>query len=260
MKIILVILFYAITISSNAQLPNDSLYNFHNSDKIVNRPHKIFTPVTIVIAYASFSLFTYRYLDNVIKKISQTNQNKTAFNIFKTFGDAGLGTSSIIITGASGITALITKNKRFEKVAVILAGSHIINDFITNQSKITFQRHRPNTGDTYNTFDWRGGPKKNESFISSHTSNAFTTATAFAICFNNKKWVPIAAYSVAGIVGLSRIYQNQHWASDVLAGAAVGFLSAEGMNKLYSIAGKKFTFLPSVAKGHFAMSVAYDLK
>jgi membrane-associated phospholipid phosphatase len=31
-------------------------------------------------------------------------------------------------------------------------------------------------------------------------------------------------YGGAGLVGLSRIYNNQHWASDVMAGATIGTL------------------------------------
>lgn len=31
-------------------------------------------------------------------------------------------------------------------------------------------------------------------------------------------------FGAAGVVGLSRIYDNQHWASDVIVGAAIGTL------------------------------------
>ena len=37
--------------------------------------------------------------------------------------------------------------------------------------------------------------------------------------------MPIVAYSAATAIGLSRIVQNQHWISDVLVGAALGFLT-----------------------------------
>jgi Na+/H+ antiporter NhaA len=43
--------------------------------------------------------------------------------------------------------------------------------------------------------------------------------------YKDIKIVPIIAYSAATAIGLSRIVQNQHWASDVLVGAALGFLS-----------------------------------
>ena len=38
--------------------------------------------------------------------------------------------------------------------------------------------------------------------------------------------IAIAGYTVATGVGLMRIYNNRHWASDVLAGAGIGILSA----------------------------------
>ena len=141
-----------------------------------------------------------------------------------------------------------------------MVGGHIINDIVTNQFKITFQRHRPNTGDPYNTFDWRGGPKTNLSFISAHTSNAFTTATVFATVYNKSKWVPVVAYSVASLVGLCRIYNNDHWASDVMAGAAVGFASAKTANGLYKLAAKKITFIPQVNNGHYGFALYCSLK
>ncbi len=52
---------------------------------------------------------------------------------------------------------------------------------------------------------------------------------------------------------------NAHWTSDVIGGAAIGFLSAQAMNKLYNIAGKKVTFLPDVGGGYFGATIVYNL-
>lgn len=261
MKIAITIFFSAISLCLNAQILNDSSqFGLIKKDSVTKKKYRFIKPVSIAAGYSAFTLFTYRYLDDEVQEISQANQTKFIYNSFETVGYLGLGTSNIVITAGTGVIGVITKNKRFEKATILLTGSHVINDFITHQLKITFQRHRPNTGASYNTFDWRGGTKVNQSFVSNHTSNAFTTATVFALCFPDKKWMPIVAYSTASIVGLSRIYQNEHWASDVLAGAAVGFLSAQLMNKLYNIAGKKFTFLPEISYEYYGMSVCYSLK
>jgi hypothetical protein len=63
-----------------------------------------------------------------------------------------------------------------------------------------------------------------ESFPSGHTTVAFAAATVFALEYREYRVVPIIAYSAATAIGLSRIVQNQHWISDVLVGAALGFL------------------------------------
>jgi membrane-associated phospholipid phosphatase len=64
-----------------------------------------------------------------------------------------------------------------------------------------------------------------ESFPSGHTTVAFAAATVFAMEYRNIWYVPIIAYSAATSIGISRIVQNQHWVSDVLVGAALGFLT-----------------------------------
>jgi membrane-associated phospholipid phosphatase len=221
--------------------------------------HAAVKTIAMAAGYVGVTYICYRYFDTPIKDFTQSNQNNTVSSIMHTAEYAGLATSSIIITTATAITSIITKDKKLQKTAILLVGGHIINDIVTNQFKITFQRHRPNTGDPYNTFDWRGGPKINLSFISSHTSNAFTTATAFATVYSDSKWVPAVAYSLASLVGLCRIYNNDHWTSDVLAGAAVGFASVKATNGLYKLAAKKFTVIPQVNNGHYGFALYCSL-
>ena len=60
------------------------------------------------------------------------------------------------------------------------------------------------------------------SFPSGHTTLAFAAATVLDR-ETASRWVPWVAYPVAGLVGWSRLYDDEHWLSDVVAGAAVGF-------------------------------------
>ncbi|MDB5209257.1 MAG: phosphatase family protein [Sediminibacterium sp.] len=69
------------------------------------------------------------------------------------------------------------------------------------------------------------GNRLNSSFPSGHTTVAFAAATVFAMEYKDKRLVPILAYSAATIIGLSRVVENRHWFSDVVAGAALGFLT-----------------------------------
>lgn len=80
-------------------------------------------------------------------------------------------------------------------------------------------------GPLYKSPKDENGKKLYSSFPSGHTTVAFAAATVFAMEYRDKPLIPILSYSVASLIGVSRITENKHWATDVLAGAALGFLS-----------------------------------
>jgi len=61
-----------------------------------------------------------------------------------------------------------------------------------------------------------------DSFPSGHTTLAFAAATALDR-ETGSIWVPIVAYPTAALVGWSRVADREHWTSDVVAGAAIGY-------------------------------------
>jgi membrane-associated phospholipid phosphatase len=69
-----------------------------------------------------------------------------------------------------------------------------------------------------------------QSFPSGHTSSAFATASAISteigrIYPSSRVWLKPVLYGGAGLVGISRTYNNKHWASDVVSGAFIGTFS-----------------------------------
>ncbi len=212
----------------------------------------------IAVSYSALTYQCYESLDTRIQKCSQKNKSKVQTAMSNSVTHLGLGMVQTFAFGATTIVAFAAKNKKLQQTVVIWGGSLLINSIVTDQLKISFQRHRPNSGDPYNTFDWRKGPKLHKSFPSAHTSNIFTTATVFATQYKTTKWVPPVAYAMASLVALSRIYDNAHWASDVLAGAAIGFLSAKAMNGLYKLAKRKFYFFPQAGRSYSSLNLVYQ--
>jgi membrane-associated phospholipid phosphatase len=92
--------------------------------------------------------------------------------------------------------------------------------------------HPPTDSTGFNPNDWQFGRgltsgDNYRSFPSGHSVAAF--AAAAAVVNETSRWWPDltwvigpAMYGGAGIVGLSRMYNNRHWASDVMMGAAIG--------------------------------------
>lgn len=80
-------------------------------------------------------------------------------------------------------------------------------------------RQRPLDSDGHGGF-WEGG----NSFPSGHAASAFAVATVYAYEYREHIAVPIAAYSAATLVSMSRIGARRHWPSDIFVGGSIGFL------------------------------------
>lgn len=72
------------------------------------------------------------------------------------------------------------------------------------------------------------------SFPSGHTARAFCGAEMLYQEYKDvNPWIGYAGYGVAALTGYLRVYNNKHYLNDVVAGAAVGFLSARVAYWLY---------------------------
>ena len=66
------------------------------------------------------------------------------------------------------------------------------------------------------------------SFPSGHTAEAFANATFLSMEYGKVSvWYSIAGYTIAGVTGYLRLYNNKHWFGDVIAGAGVGIVSTK---------------------------------
>jgi membrane-associated phospholipid phosphatase len=109
-----------------------------------------------------------------------------------------------------------------------------ISGTVTALLKGTLGRARPYVSADTNAHDFgfgRGfGKGGYQSFPSGHTSAAF--AAASVVTSESQRWWPTHTWLMGGamyggptLVGLSRMYNNAHWASDVVLGAAIGTFS-----------------------------------
>ena len=65
--------------------------------------------------------------------------------------------------------------------------------------------------------------KSSGSFPSGHSAWFFAVATVVARRHSNHKWVPFVAYGLATVGSLSRITSSNHFVSDNVFGAALGY-------------------------------------
>ena len=116
--------------------------------------------------------------------------------------------SSVFVAGMF-TAGRISHGPRFRAMTYDMLDAAVVNFGYTELVKVAVGRERPNGQD-------------NKSFPSGHTSNAFALAAVAERHYGWKLGVP--AYLVAGLVGASRIEQDKHYLSDVVAGATLGYI------------------------------------
>jgi hypothetical protein len=84
--------------------------------------------------------------------------------------------------------------------------------------KATTGRQRPLEGDEGGHF-FHGG----DGFPSGHTLESFALASVIAHQYHDRKMVVVLAYGLATAIGASRFTGRRHFASDVIAGGAMGW-------------------------------------
>lgn len=126
-------------------------------------------------------------------------------------------TAGIIVAG------LVTHKPALLHSGLRIGASMVVASLVTGAFKYALGVERPYDTEEPGDFDPGSG---NSSMWSGHTAVAFSFATALSQEIH-KPWATVGLYSLATATAVSRVYQGQHWVSDVLVGAAVGIGSAK---------------------------------
>ncbi|MDX5417773.1 MAG: phosphatase PAP2 family protein [Hymenobacteraceae bacterium] len=144
------------------------------------------------------------------------------------------------VAGIAFTSGILFKDSKLQKVGLVSMGSILMSSGITSILKNQFHRYRPSATTENHIFDGPISNSQNNSLPSAHTATAFAMATSVAAVYGYEyKYAPPIAYGVATLVGLSRINDNAHWVTDVMAGALVGYVSAKGTIYLYDLVNQK---------------------
>jgi membrane-associated phospholipid phosphatase len=140
-----------------------------------------------------------------------------------------------VLAGSVGALAIgrLTGNDRLSEVGLHTTEAIVASGAIVGATKGIIGRQRPflekrDPGDFFPGHGFSNGGLA--SFPSGHTAAAFSAATVLSIEAHRSwpKAAPILSpllYGGATAVGLARMYDSRHWASDVAFGATVGTLT-----------------------------------
>jgi membrane-associated phospholipid phosphatase len=140
---------------------------------------------------------------------------------------------ALVFGGSLYAVGLIARKRTVADLGWHTLEALAVSGQVTSALKGLFGRSRPYaSGGDARDFDFGGGfgSATRRSFPSGHTSMAFTFASVVAEETSHRwprahRMIAPLAYAAATGVGLARMYNDKHWASDVALGAAIGTLS-----------------------------------
>jgi len=113
----------------------------------------------------------------------------------------------------------LRKNRYLQRLAIMVALTTILAGATCNVFRFTLGRPRPWTEENPSQFMGPQPQPRFHGFPSGHTSTAFGTAVPTLVA-TPLPGIPLAVFSAS--MGWARIYDKQHYPSDVLVGAYLG--------------------------------------
>lgn len=156
-------------------------------------------------------------------------------SVFRAVGEPG-----VLIGGVTAwAVGRLAHRSQLAATGLRVTESVVIARALTAAAKVVVGRARPATTadrDPYEFRWWRGTRSDYTSMPSGHTSSAFAAASALAgewprFAPGSARYAVPALYAGATLVGLSRMYHDRHWGSDVVAGAALGTLVGRAVGR-----------------------------
>ncbi|MGH7584445.1 MAG: phosphatase PAP2 family protein [Gemmatimonadales bacterium] len=164
-------------------------------------------------------------LDGPIARSFQSHRTAGSLNTARQFDRFGDLTGEAPILGGLALASFFGHNGRLGKATLRAAVSAGLAAIATQGIKHVVGRHRPVEDPDLDAYDFQLFTG-HQSFPSGHTAAAFALATSLGDGIGHT-WARIALYGLATGTAWARMEEHEHFLSDVLGGAAVGFLAAK---------------------------------
>jgi membrane-associated phospholipid phosphatase len=222
--IIFLLIFCVNSFAQNNYYPNKNYFKSYWVDsKSIAKSTFLPSKKTILIGSAFIAAEWICY-NNDAQIHSIFNHNQNNFNKNLAFGLEKFGNGTYVYPAIAALylSGLILKNQDCQYIGLQTTKAFVLGGILMEILKVGVGRARPFQSE--NPYDFKHFSKEENytSFPSGHTFHAFTVATILSQQFH-KPLITAASYAIAAGVGLSRIYDNKHWMSDVLVGGAIGY-------------------------------------
>ncbi|PHN94664.1 phosphoesterase [Maribacter sp. 6B07] len=159
------------------------------------------------------------------------NNREGVPQVIRDYGEFyGSPSNNYMATSAVYAVGLITKNEKLRRTGVLLISSATSAGLLQQVLKSVVGRARPLADLGKDTFDPFNSSRNFHSFPSGHALLAFTNAYAIGKQFKSP-WVKAGIYTLGAIPGISRVWDGQHWLSDMVFAFAISIATVESIDR-----------------------------
>ena len=196
----------------------------------VVRTHDAVIALGVSVVTLGVMAFDERLALSLQRPSVQSNETfKSAANVFNAIGFPG----SVLMIAGTYFYGLGEHSRPIASLGMHTGEAFVLGGAVAEGLQMSIGRARPEQ-DIRNASDFKPGKGFRDdnytSFPSTHVTVAFAAATAASREVRRSwplaaKYVTPVTYSLASLAGVSRMYKNKHWASDVVAAAGLGTYS-----------------------------------
>lgn len=217
----------------NATLPSEA-ERINNKAPLYTIPMEFEQSDLILAGTAAVAMMAITVTRSEVELLHQVQDQKSpgmdrTMKFSKRFGEE-LGKQML---GASIVWALVTdKDKKIMDIVPVQLQAVVAAGLANNLLKLLFRRALPteSPNNPYKTSASNRAP--DHGIPSGHTTAAIVTAVIMAENMENLGPIaPAILYTMAALTGVSRVYHNQHWVTDVLASVYSYYLTKAILNK-----------------------------
>lgn len=197
-----------------------------------------------------------------VRTTNSLSNSRDQLGVSRGISHLGAPYSTFGAAAAFQLFGAITGNQKARRTGVLAAEALVHTQIVAGALKLATSRERPGHGLTSGHF----GNFGNVSFPSGHAMGSWALASVVAHEYSGHKFVPILAYGLASAVSASRIGAQQHFASDVLVGSALGWLLGRYVHRRHMDAPDTAVrsrlmpqISPSVSRGGLALALSWNL-
>jgi membrane-associated phospholipid phosphatase len=232
----------SLTLSLVEEIPTD-IKSIENNLKTLNK-----TDYAVGVGVVGTTLLIMQF-DEDIKEFANKNKSDTLDKLAPAFRKFGEFYPPLILIS----TGYLLDNEKSVETGIYATEASLLGLGITFLGKNIFTRARPYTGNGSNSWGNESFNKDYSSFPSGHSTVSFATATVIAEMYKDRKYIPKLSYTLATLAALSRIYDDKHWASDVILGSSIGYFSGKTLIKIKK--NKNFQIVPIADSNGYGLTL-----